>query len=347
MSIIFENSELTGSGIKSVIPDYVMSFSEAALFVAEASSVDYNNLMESIGVEELAVYESTGMEIVYEGERLDNFKEKIVNFFKKIWESIKEFFEKILNWFEEKRKEVVKKMGAKINAADLKNLPENTVFGRMHDYGNFKDEADKIEKNTDSFVKDVCSKFEDVCRGVNETDKESKSKALQDGDRLKEELSGKVVKEISGTSATSIDEAKKALEKKLIGTEFEVNKNNIGKYLPGLLEITTAGKVNSSIKTLYKSNKKMIDDAIGRARKYTDSRAICAGKEVFVYREIMTCSTALTGKIMDIYKKLFTESRSVLVKVYFKAGKIKKVNESFYGSIVDDQINLVESILNF
>ena len=347
MSIIFENNDLLKVESRSVIPDFVMSFSEAALYVAESMNSDYNSLMESIGVEELAVFESTGMEIVYEGERLNSFKEKIIGFFQEAWKAIKGFFEKILGWFEEKRKESVKKMGTKISAADLTKLPDDTVFGKMHKFGAFIVEAQAIEANTGKFVKHVADEFEKVCKGVDESNKEAKSKAAEDGDNLKGELSKKVVKEVSGRNVDSLDAAKKAIEEKLVGEEFEVNKGNIGTYLPGLLAVVTGGKANEAIKKLYKANKKVIDDAISRARKYDDSRAICAAKEVYVYREVMSVSTALTGKVMDIYKRWFTESRNVLVKVYHKAGKIKGVKESVEQSVVESQINLVESILNF
>lgn len=349
MSVIYENAELLKVESKSVIPDFVMSFSEAALYVAESMTVDYNNLMESIGVEELAVYESTGMEIVYEGEKLNSFKDKIVEFFQNIWKSIKGFFEKILNWFETKRKESVKNMGSKINAADLSKLPDDAVFGKMHKYGAFIVEAEKFAKNTDSFLKEVDNEFEKICKGVDETDAESKKKAVEDGNTLKDELSKKIFKEVSGYDVDSMDAVKKAIEEKLVGEEFEINKGNISTYLPGLLAVTTGGKVNDAIKSLYKSNKKLIDDAISRAKKYEGSRALCAAKELYVYREVFTCSNSVIGKVMDIYKRWFTESRNVLVKVYNKAGKIKDVKESAVveESVLDKQINLVESILNY
>ena len=55
----------------SVIPAYSMSFAENALFVAEAVEKDFNTLFQNIGIQELAVFESTGVQVVYENEKLD------------------------------------------------------------------------------------------------------------------------------------------------------------------------------------------------------------------------------------------------------------------------------------
>lgn len=352
MSIIYENNDLLKVESRSVIPDYVMSFSEAALYVAESIDKDYNNLMESIGIEELAVFESTGMEIVYEGERLASFKEKVVNFFKQAWATIKGFFEKILGWFEQKRKENVKNMKSKIDKADLSKIPDGTVFGKMHKFSEkeITDEATKFCVNTNKFLRKVNEEFGKACNGVDESNEESKVKAKDEGAKLKEEFVENVVKEISGYDVKTIADAKKKIEESLIGEEVEINKENIESKLAILNMVVMSGKVNDSIKTQYKNMKKAVDDAITRTKGYTDARVICAGKEVDVYSKVMQSSLGLIGKTMDVYKRYFSESRNIFVKVAVKAGKIKPVKESVEHneqSVVESQISLVESILNF
>lgn len=349
MSIIYENNDLLKVESRSVIPDYVMSFSEAALYVAESINSDYNHLMESIGIEELAVFESTGMEIVYEGERLDNFKEKVKKFFVRAWETIKGFFEKILGWFEQKRKEHVKNIKSKIDKSDLSKLPDGTVFGKMHNTSETEitKEATKFCVNTNKFLRKVNEEFDKVCKGVDESDEESKSKAKDEGSKLKEEFVENLVKEISGYDVKDVAGAKKKIEESLMGEEVEINKENIENKLTILNMVVMSGKVNESIKVQYKNMKKAIDDAITRTKGYTDARVICAGKEIDVYSKVMQCSLSLIGKTMDVYKRYFTESRNIFVKVATKAGKIKSTNESVEQSVVESQISLVESILNF
>lgn len=350
MSIIYENNDLLKVESRSVIPDYVMSFSEAALYVAESINADYNSLMESIGVEELAVFESTGMEIVYEGERLNSFKEKVVNFFKQAWSTIKGFFEKILGWFESKRKESMRNLKSKIDKADLSKIPDGTVFGKMHKMGekDITDEATKFCVNTNKFLRKVNEEFGKVCKDVDEASEESKSKAKDEGSKLKEELVDNLVKEISGYDVKTVADAKKKIEESLVGEEEEINKGNIEKKLLNLNMVVINGKVNDSIKVQYKNMKKAIDDAITRTKGYTDARVICAGKEIDVYSKVMQCTLSVIGKTMDVYKRYFSESRNIFVKVAVKAGKIKATNESVeQKSVVESQISLVESILNF
>lgn len=353
MSIIYENNDLLKVESRSVIPDYVMSFSEAALYVAESINADYNSLMESIGIEELAVFESTGMEIVYEGERLNNFKEGVIKFFQRAWKAIKGFFEKILGWFEEKRKESVRKFGAKISAADLSKLPDGTKLGKIGRYGNFEDVARKISGNTDGFLKSVDSKFKDICRNYDELnkkrdyEKDEKSEVHEAAKEAKEKFMNNIFKDTTGYSVNSMDELRKAINTELYESDVEVDKSNIKYYLKEMIDVVIDGKANKTIKEMYKGSKKMIDDAISRAKKYDGSRVLASKEEISIYREALSINNAVKGTIMNLYKKQYAEYRVVLVKIYTKIGKIKATNESVEQTVVESQISLVESILNF
>jgi hypothetical protein len=353
MSIIFENNDLLKVESRSVIPDYVSSFSEAALYVAEAINEDYNSLMESIGVEELAVFESTGMEIVYEGERLNSFKEKVIKFFQDAWKAIKGFFEKILGWFEQKRKESAKKLGAKISAADLSKLPDGTKLGKIGRYGDFEGVAKKISGKTDGFLKSVDSEFNKICRNYDELnkkrdyEKDERSGAHEAAKEAKEKIMGDIFKDTTGYHVNSMDELRKAINTDLYENDIEVDKSNIKYYLKEMIDVVIDGKVNKTIKEMYKASKKLIDDAISRAKKYDGSRVLTSKEEIVIYREALSINNAVKSTIMNLYKKQYAEYRIVLVKIYTKIGKIKATNESSETSIVDTQVSLVESILNF
>ena len=85
---------------RSVIPSYCESFSESAVYVAEASTRYINDFFKEVGITELAIFESTGSVVVYEGAKLQAFKEKLAKVWDSIWRAIKGLFEKVAGTFE-------------------------------------------------------------------------------------------------------------------------------------------------------------------------------------------------------------------------------------------------------
>ena len=137
-SNVSENTDILGSAPSTVVmPDFNTTL-ESAVFVGSLCEEAYTDLMESIGLEELVVYESTGSEIVYEDgngnetSKGAELKNKITGFFKKIWDGIKAMFEKAIKWFQEKLAIARKNRMDKIVAAWKKNyvrIPQDKTFG--------------------------------------------------------------------------------------------------------------------------------------------------------------------------------------------------------------------------
>ena len=75
---------------------YTEDFMEAALQNVYENTCNHHAMMKSIGIAELAVYESTGEEIVYEAGTASGIFEKIKAMLKKIWEKMKSLFTKFL-----------------------------------------------------------------------------------------------------------------------------------------------------------------------------------------------------------------------------------------------------------
>ena len=57
---------------------------------------NYHNVLMSIALEEMNYYSKTGMEMVYEGARLDALFSKIKSLVDRAWEKIKKIYEKVL-----------------------------------------------------------------------------------------------------------------------------------------------------------------------------------------------------------------------------------------------------------
>jgi len=140
---IVENNDILGSAPSTAVLPNCGTFLETAMYVAAACEEAYTDLMSSIGISELAVYESTGAEVVYEAEdgtETDAKKDldgKTDNFFKTVWNKIKAMFEKAITWITEKiaawkktlRENKITRF-EKVWNAKAKNIPDDKKFGK-------------------------------------------------------------------------------------------------------------------------------------------------------------------------------------------------------------------------
>jgi len=138
-SSVEENTDILGSAISNVIMPNFGTTLESAIYVGSLCEEAYTDLMTSIGVNELAVYESTGAEIVYEAEdgkpteEGNKLKDNVAGFFQKIWNAIKAMFEKAIAWFKEKIHTAKVNKADKIVAAWNKKrttIPNDKTFGK-------------------------------------------------------------------------------------------------------------------------------------------------------------------------------------------------------------------------
>lgn len=67
---------------------------ESAAAIIAQNEANYTNIMKSIGITELSIYESTGTEMIYESANIKGFFSKIKEFFVKLWNKIKGMFKK-------------------------------------------------------------------------------------------------------------------------------------------------------------------------------------------------------------------------------------------------------------
>ena len=102
---IFSTSTGYSSGL-SIDMDNVVPALESANYtamslqiVAEAEA-NHNAIMKAIGIHELAAFEETGEEIIYESEAAGGFIAKVKQFFIKLWDKVKEIFHKFFAWLD-------------------------------------------------------------------------------------------------------------------------------------------------------------------------------------------------------------------------------------------------------
>lgn len=341
MSIIYENEDIL-SEVKadmSVIPANTLSFSENALYVAEAVERDFNEMFESIGVNELAVFESTGVQIVYEGDEQKSLKEKIIGFFKKLWEKIKAAFEAALVKFEALKMQAKKQIPT-IKESDIEGFDDDKKFGKSHEFGELMHRS--YGRNAADYAKFVSDEFAKLAKkeGLEATEVADKAKELE------EDICAKV----SGFDGVkSVKEMQDAMVEKLMGDEVEVDKAFIKKHLDEINGIVIQGSSVKHIKELYKTSRKYIDECIKTAKSYTDERAKVMSSEVKVLKSIGQCMNSANGKALDISKRRYTEYRNILVRIAIALGKVKKeeVKANNESTVMERHLELIESALDF
>ena len=112
-----DDVEFVDNGIEDVM--------ESALHNIYESDQNLHNMMKGIGVAELAVYEQTGEDIVYEAGSVSSVFERIKAGLKKIWEKIKSLFTKFfakLRSYGSDDKAFVSKYQKQILAGSIKGL---------------------------------------------------------------------------------------------------------------------------------------------------------------------------------------------------------------------------------
>jgi len=98
---------------------------EAAYHIVAESEANYNAIMQAVGIHELAVFESTGAEMIYEATDVKGFKEKVKQFIRNIWEKIKGLFRKffaMLNSFLKTDKEFINKYKKHLLQVDIRGF---------------------------------------------------------------------------------------------------------------------------------------------------------------------------------------------------------------------------------
>lgn len=321
---------------RSVIPEGCLSFAEQSLYVAEYAEEEFNALFESIGLEELFVFENTGSTILYEGAKLDSFKKKVVTFFQKIFAAIKGAYEKVLDFFEKKRRESVRQL-VNIDSSYLKLIKDDQDFGITHEF-NISDMDNVFESGAKTMLLDTQDAFNAI---VKKPSDDMKSRAAD----CRDDLLDKLVAKVSGcTGYSTIGEVRKPLTEKLTGEEVKVTKKWLDKNLGELTNVVKKGTSKRDIQKSYKEEKSTFDKLIKQLKQSKDENIVkVANEEIAVLKATVTALHSCMNIKIDVCKRRYSEYKVILTKL----SKLKKesANESYYS--YSSQQDLVESAFNW
>lgn len=137
---------------------------EGAYHIVAESEANYNAIMQAVGVAELAVFESTGMEMVYEAGDVKGFFGKMKEFFLNLWEKIKGLFKKFFAMFDsyvKSDKDFInkyKKHLMTVNTKDFKYKGYKFTLEKV-DLNNMRSKIDSYLPNSTPVGKDNLEKF--------------------------------------------------------------------------------------------------------------------------------------------------------------------------------------------
>lgn len=226
---------------------------EGAYHIVAESEANYNAIMQAVGVAELAVFESTGEEMVYEAGDVKGFFGKMKEFFLNLWEKIKGLFKKFFAMFDtyvKNDKDFVNKYKKDILSANTKGFK----------YKGFNFTLDAID------VQKAGNKIDGLLPDGTPTDKngmEDFIKKFEDRVELVEKMRGAAV----GESSLEAAEFTKELFKKLrSGEDTKEEMDNISAH-DQLIAISQNSNLKKAAEKQYKDMEKEIKDVINVLEK--------------------------------------------------------------------------------
>ena len=223
---------------------------EGAYAIVAESEANYNKIMQAVGVAELAVFESTGEEMVYEAADVKGFFGKVKEFFVNLWEKIKGLFKKFFAMFDS----YVKSDKDFVNKYKKHLLTVNT---RDFKYKGYNFDVDAIELNdASSKIDGIIGKYLHVSDNKAVLDKLITE--MDDRTELLEKIRGAAI----GESSLEAGEFTKELFSKFRSGEDSKEELDNVSVSDLLLNISGSSKLKTTAEKEYKVLEKEIKEAM-------------------------------------------------------------------------------------
>lgn len=287
-----------------------LSTSDLCLSMAAHTEAAYGQMMEAIGVKELAVFEATGSEIVYEADEAakTSFKEKVKKFFAQIIAWIKKAYaavaDKLDEMFNASRKafQSININTIKKNWESYKNLiPADTVFGKAHlnpAYGTDTKSGNSILASAAAGSYD----FNWAKKAADLVDTFAKNPGQDAGNM--NDICNSIFGGINATISNSDDLIKWAKDKYL-GEEKEIKKDNFN--FAKVEAYVLAGSLKHQIKKAYRPHLAAIEKVAKSASKTEGAQ------NLFTYaKNVATIVNTVYITIINCTKTQYQEAKNVL-----------------------------------
>lgn len=327
-----------------------MSIMETALTAVIETESNWTTLMKAVGIQELAVLESTGEEIVYEAGTLRDFANTVKEFFVKIIKKVKGIFESFIakiNSYISDDKEFVKKYRKDV-LMGAQNIPDTFTF-KGYTFKGVAEFAGRLSTVYDSKVvdgdyKQIAYDATSADTKLNNKNREITNKSYKDGLEL---IRGKMIGDDKKYEAS---EFSKEFTDYLQGSDKETFDdrdiaNNIGTYMAEIeaasetkknakkqLDVTVKA-INNFIRNIdniaKEYEREISDSSKSNGEKTRSSNAATYLRDMSsYYKEISQIYTTANGLFLSALKKRNRQYKAICVKVLSFKNR-KPVNASY------------------
>lgn len=344
--MVYGNVEnyLEGCTVQHVIPGYA-SLDEMAFHVLESVESDYNAMMMSVGVMELAHLEENGSEMVYEAEggKVKQIVDKAVEMFKSMWSKVQGLIQTALEAFEKKaqefREKVMKKLDSKVLDARVKGLKADRNFGTTYEYKNINEYSSSVIAKIQGSDK----KVEDLYTSAASASKNSNNELLNGlGDKLDAEV--KSVIQSLCPNAQNASSIVKMMKDDIRGSRKDVNGDWVkSNYKTIIDEVRDYPVTKKTLKSNYKALQKTYNEAIKKCKKANTDKFFEANaytKAIKAYKDLRQVTIYCQQAVISCLNERQGFYRSVIFKLIgSKPVKEAAVSESATMDKVDSLFN--------
>lgn len=331
---------LNGSQPSNCIPSGV-SISEMVYYVLEASETDFNNMMKSIGVNELNYFLENSAEIEYglasvneaagNNGKAKNIYDDMIKWLEKLWSGAQELIKKTLDWFAEQssriNSQVLNGMDKKTLQKNLNTLKDDKKFGTSYEYKNITDylSSNKI-KSLVASVNSAADKFVDSA-----TKSGAKVNAL--ADKLDANVDT-MVKKVYG-EATGVSAMKKVLKNDIRGNKFTVTGKWVKEHWSTILtEAKSYPSAKKELNKAYAAVKAEYNKAVKKCKEdlnkfehngvFDASAFVRVNKAKKTMLNVLMCATSAIAECLTERQRSFC---TIALRVAAVPSANKKVNE--------------------
>ena len=320
---------------------------EASYAIIAESEANYANIMKAVGIAELAVFEESGQEMIYEAADVKGFFGKVKDFFVNLMKKVKGLFEKffaMINSYAKSDKEFVNKYRKQLLAVNTRDFS----------FKGFKFTIDQVkikeyDENGKDFINatfdsmNITENNANIKENMDKESIEADIKKVEDSD-FSDKMRGKILGASSDLTASEF--SKEIFEKLRDGedTKTEQENVNISTFLNDILSTKetkkTADRVFKEINTAIKDKIKATDSLEKSLLKKvgTSGGEGKADRENLLSLQIRVASKAtqclkdeqmmlqtINGQILQAIKQQNRQAKSVCVSLL----NYKPKNEGF------------------
>ena len=322
---------------------------EASYAIIAESEANYANIMKAVGIAELAVFEESGQEMIYESSDVKGFFGKVKDFFVNLMKKVKGLFEKffaMINSYAKSDKEFVNKYRKQLLAVNTRDFS----------FKGFKFTIDQVkikeyDENGKDFINatfdsmNITENNANIKENMDKESIEADIKKVEDSD-FSDKMRGKILGASSDLTASEF--SKEIFEKLRDGedTKTEQENVNISTFLNDILSTKETKKtadrvfkeINTAIKdkikatdSLEKSLLKKVGTSGGEGKAKADRENLLslqirvASKATQCLKDEQMMLQTINGQILQAIKQQNRQAKSVCVSLL----NYKPKNEGF------------------